>query len=114
MVNADQTLIHGNGIPQLTRGDARACIASAAHATMHGVSRNQYRTMAEARTATDAICARPEVRAALARGDWTVVLRAFLDDGLSQTAIAARAGLAQSQVSRLANGQSHAPGMNTG
>jgi hypothetical protein len=31
--------------------------------------------MAEARTATDAICARPEVRAALASGDWTVVLR---------------------------------------
>jgi transcriptional regulator with XRE-family HTH domain len=69
--------------------------------------------MAEARTGTDVICARPEVRAALARGDWAMVLRAFLDSGLSQTAIAARAGLSQSQVSRLANGKSREPGMNT-
>src|SRR5215467_16249237 len=56
---------------------------------------------------------RPDVQEALARGDWSAVLRAFLDDGLSQTVIAARAGLSQSQVSRLANGQSKTPGINT-
>jgi hypothetical protein len=32
---------------------------------------------------------RPDVQDALARGDWSIVLRAFLDGGLSQTAIAA-------------------------
>jgi transcriptional regulator with XRE-family HTH domain len=56
---------------------------------------------------------RPDVQEALARGDWSTVLRAFLDDGLSQTVIAARAGLSQSQVSRLANGQSKTPSINT-
>jgi transcriptional regulator with XRE-family HTH domain len=69
--------------------------------------------MVEARKLADAACARPEVRQALAMGDWPVVLRAFLDCGLSQTAVAARAGLSQSQVSRLANGKSHTPGMKT-
>ena len=56
---------------------------------------------------------RPDVRDALARGDWPIVLRAFLDSGLSQTAIAARTGLSQSQISRLASGQSRTPGMKT-
>src|SRR5919108_2551478 len=43
-------------------------------------------------------------------GQWCC---AFLDGGLSQTTIAVRAGLSQSQVSRLANGKSREPGMNT-
>jgi transcriptional regulator with XRE-family HTH domain len=59
------------------------------------------------------VCGRPDVRDALARGDWSIVLRAFLDFGLSQTEIAARTGLSQSQVSRLASGQSKTPGINT-
>src|SRR5215469_5974653 len=67
--------------------------------------------MAEDSIAT--VLARPDVQAALARGDWSVVLRAFLDGGLSQTAIAARTGLSQSQVSRLASGQSRTPGIKT-
>jgi hypothetical protein len=69
--------------------------------------------MAEDGAARTAVCGRPDVRGALARGDWSVVLRAFLDSGLSQTAIAARTGLSQSQVSRLAGGQSGAPGIKT-
>jgi transcriptional regulator with XRE-family HTH domain len=56
---------------------------------------------------------RPDVQDALARGDWPTVLRAFLDSGLSQTAIAARTGLSQSQVSRLASGKSRTPGIKT-
>ena len=56
---------------------------------------------------------RPDVRDALARGDWSIVLCAFLDGGLSQTVIAARTGLSQSQVSRLANGQSRTPSIKT-
>src|ERR671923_1429916 len=56
---------------------------------------------------------RPDVQDALARGDWSVVLRAFLDGGMSQTAIAARTGLSQSQISRLASGRSRTPGMKT-
>jgi len=64
-------------------------------------------------TAAVAICGRPDVQDALARGDWSTVLRAFLDSGLSQTAIAARTGLSQSQVSRLAGGQSKTPGIKT-
>ena len=56
---------------------------------------------------------RPDVQDALARGDWSTVLRAFLDSGLSQTAIAARTGLSQSQVSRLTSGKSRAPGIKT-
>ncbi len=68
--------------------------------------------MAEDRTATT-ISSRPDVRAALTRGDWSVVLRAFLDTGLSQTEIAARTGLSQSQVSRLTSGHSKTPGMKT-
>jgi transcriptional regulator with XRE-family HTH domain len=56
---------------------------------------------------------RPDVRDALARGDWSIVLRAFLDGGLSQTVIAARTGLSQSQVSRLAGGKSRTPSINT-
>src|SRR6266487_6042753 len=55
----------------------------------------------------------PEDGAALTRGDWSVVLRAFLDSGLSQTAIGARTGLSQSQVSRLAGGKSGSPGIKT-
>ena len=42
-----------------------------------------------------------------------MVLRAFLDQGLSQNVVAARTGLSQSQVSRLASGQSKTPGINT-
>jgi transcriptional regulator with XRE-family HTH domain len=56
---------------------------------------------------------RPDVLDALARGDWPTVLRAFLDVGLSQTAIAARSGLSQSQISRLASGKSRTPGIKT-
>jgi transcriptional regulator with XRE-family HTH domain len=69
--------------------------------------------MAGDSTAVIAVLARPEVQAALARGDWSVVLRAFLDAGLSQTTIAARSGISQSQVSRLASGQSSSPGIKT-
>ena len=69
--------------------------------------------MAGNSTAMTTICYRPEVRDALARGDWSTVLCAFLDDGLSQTVIASRTGLSQSQVSRLAGGQSRTPGINT-
>jgi transcriptional regulator with XRE-family HTH domain len=60
-----------------------------------------------------AIHGRPQVREALARGDWSAVLRAYLDAGFTQTAIAARTGLSQSQVSRLAGGQSRSPGIKT-
>jgi ribosome-binding protein aMBF1 (putative translation factor) len=72
----------------------------------------------EARTITGnsagvTVCGRPEVWDALVRGDWSIVLRAFLDAGLSQTVIAARTGLSQSQVSRLASGQSKTPGIKT-
>jgi Helix-turn-helix len=56
---------------------------------------------------------RPDVLGALAHGDWPIVLRAFLDGGLSQTAIAARTGLSQSQISRLASGKSRTPGIKT-
>lgn len=69
--------------------------------------------MTEDGTAPAPIYDRPDVRDSLARGDWTVVLRAFLDQGLSQNAVAARTGLSQSQVSRLASGHSRTPGINT-
>jgi hypothetical protein len=69
--------------------------------------------MAGQRVTANPILRKPGVADALARGDWSTVLRAFLDGGLSQTAIAARTGLSQSQVSRLASGQSKTPGMNT-
>ena len=64
-------------------------------------------------SAAETLCGRPEVRDALAHGDWSTVLRAFLDHGLSQTAIAARTSLSQSQVSRLASGKSKTPGITT-
>jgi transcriptional regulator with XRE-family HTH domain len=57
--------------------------------------------------------ARPEIRRALASGDWAKVLRAVLDTGMTQTEIANRAGISQAQVSRLARGQSRDPGMAT-
>jgi len=69
--------------------------------------------MAGDSTVAIGVLARPDVQSALARGDWSVVLRAFMDTGLSQTAIAARTGLSQSQVSRLASGQSSSPGIKT-
>jgi transcriptional regulator with XRE-family HTH domain len=69
--------------------------------------------MAGDSAAATAVLARPDVQDALARGDWSIVLRAFLDSGMSQTAIAARTGLSQSQVSRLASGQSSSPGIKT-
>ena len=56
---------------------------------------------------------RPDIQDALALGDWPTVLGAFLDSGLSQTAIAARTGLSQSQISRLASGKSRTPGIKT-
>lgn len=69
--------------------------------------------MAEVRAAMITIYGRPDVRDALARGDWSIVLQAVLDGGVSQTTIAARTGLSQSQVSRLAGGQSKTPGIKT-
>jgi len=69
--------------------------------------------MAEDGAASTTVCGRPDVRDALARGNWSVVLLAFLDSGLTQTVIAARTGLSQSQVSRLAGGKSNAPGIKT-
>jgi transcriptional regulator with XRE-family HTH domain len=69
--------------------------------------------MAGKGTTTTTAWRRPEVVDGLARGDWSTVLRAFLDGGLSQAAIAGRTGLSQSQVSRLASGQSKTPGMKT-
>jgi transcriptional regulator with XRE-family HTH domain len=62
-------------------------------------------------TTREAVSSRPDVRQALRAGDWPVVLRAFTDAGLSQSAIAARTGLSQSQVSRLASGRSKTPGI---
>jgi hypothetical protein len=56
--------------------------------------------MAEDRAAITTICGRPDVRDALARGDWSVVLRAFFDSGLSQTAIAGRTGLSDRRIGR--------------
>ena len=75
---------------------------------MHSDSEEEAATISEV-SAAETLCGRPEVRDALARGDWSTVLRAFLDHGLSQTAIAARTGLSQSQVSRLASGKSKTP-----
>src|SRR5215470_14279841 len=80
---------------------------------MHMGPAEEACTMAGQRVAANPIWRKPGVADALARGDWSTVLRAFLDGGLSQTAIAARTGLSQSQVSRLASGQSKTPGMNT-
>lgn len=53
------------------------------------------------------------MKIALDRGDWATVLQAVLDTGLSQTVIAARTQLSQSQISRLANGKSRDPGLRT-
>jgi transcriptional regulator with XRE-family HTH domain len=69
--------------------------------------------MADDNAASAAPWNRPDVRDALAQGDWPVVLRAFLDNGLSQTEIAERTGLSQSQISRLTSGRSRTPGMKT-
>src|SRR5215469_8276815 len=69
--------------------------------------------MGDDNAASTAAWNRPDVQDALARGDWPTVLRAFLDGGLSQTAIAARTGLSQSQISRLASGKSRTPGIKT-
>lgn len=65
------------------------------------------------RAGAGAICARTDVQDALARGDWSTVLQAFLDAGLSQTVVARRAGISQSQVSRLTSRKSRDPGMKT-
>lgn len=56
---------------------------------------------------------RPGMRYALAHGDWQTVLRAYIDGGLSQSIIAARTGVSQSQISRLAAGCSRDPGLAT-
>lgn len=61
----------------------------------------------------DDIAVQPETRYALAHGDWQTVLRAYLDAGMPQTAIAARSGISQSQISRLANGLTRDPGLAT-
>jgi transcriptional regulator with XRE-family HTH domain len=79
---------------------------------MHRGSPEEAATITE-NSAAESICGRPEIQAALARGDWSIVLRAFLDAGFSQTEIAARTGLSQSQVSRLASGKSKTPGINS-
>jgi transcriptional regulator with XRE-family HTH domain len=79
---------------------------------MHRESDEEGATITEV-SAAETLCGRPEVRDALARGDWSTVLRAFLDHGLSQTVIAARTGLSQSQVSRLASGKSKTPSITT-
>lgn len=56
---------------------------------------------------------RPDVREALRAGEWAPVLRAVLEAGLSQTEIAARVGISQAQVSRLAAGRTRDPGIRT-
>ncbi|WP_344319692.1 helix-turn-helix domain-containing protein, partial [Actinocatenispora thailandica] len=57
---------------------------------------------------------RPDMRAALAAGDWATVLTTVIGTvGLSQTAIAARVGMSQPQISRLASGQTRDPGLRT-
>lgn len=63
--------------------------------------------------ADSTLIAQPELRHALAHGDWSTVLRAYLDAGMSQTSIAAQCGISQSQVSRLAAGRSRDPGIAT-
>jgi transcriptional regulator with XRE-family HTH domain len=80
---------------------------------MHMSATEEPGTMADSTLAPTVVCSRPDVQDALASGNWSIVLRAFLDEGLSQTAIAARTGLSQSQVSRLASGRSATPGMKT-
>lgn len=56
---------------------------------------------------------REDLRAALRAGNWSPVLRAAQAAGWSQTEIAARVGIAQSQVSRLARGETRDPGIAT-
>lgn len=57
---------------------------------------------------------RPEVRAALAVGNWSSVLQAVARvSGAPQTAIAAAAGVSQSQVSRLMSGRHTQPSVRT-
>lgn len=56
---------------------------------------------------------RPDIRDALRAGDWAPLLREVVDAGLSQTEIAARAGISQAHVSRLMTGKSREPGIRT-
>lgn len=57
---------------------------------------------------------RPDMRAALAAGDWaTVVTTVIRTVGISQTDIAARTGMSQPQISRLASGRTRDPGLRT-
>ena len=56
---------------------------------------------------------RTDVRRALASGDWATALRAVQDLGISQTDMASRTGLSQSQISRLVRGASTNPKMGT-
>ena len=57
---------------------------------------------------------RPDVRAALARWNWGIVLKAAADEtGLAQTELGVRVGLSQAQVSRLMGGRSKEPGIRT-
>ncbi|BCJ31927.1 helix-turn-helix domain-containing protein [Actinocatenispora sera] len=56
----------------------------------------------------------PDVRAALGVGDWRSVLRAAVRvSNVSQTAIAAAAGISRAQVSRLMSGRSTEPSLRT-
>jgi len=64
-------------------------------------------------TPLEGVYERADVRRALAAGDWSATLRAILDSGITQTEVAARTGVSQAQVSRLARGQSRDPGIKT-
>jgi transcriptional regulator with XRE-family HTH domain len=57
---------------------------------------------------------RPELRRAVATGDWATVLDAVVQDtGASQTEIAIAVGVSQPHVSRFMNGRSREPGIQT-
>lgn len=83
-----------------------ACTGCTSCATMHRSGNGESAIV-------DDVYAQPETRYALAHGDWQTVLRAYLDTGLSQSAIAGRTGISQSQISRLASGHSREPGLAT-
>jgi transcriptional regulator with XRE-family HTH domain len=60
------------------------------------------------------VLARPEIRRALAIGDWPTVLQAVvLETRASQTDIAVAVGISQPHVSRLMSGHSREPGIRT-
>lgn len=60
------------------------------------------------------IIGRPEIRRALAMGDWATVLRVITNEvGLSQTAISLETSISQPHISRLASGRVTEPGIRT-